>query len=490
MSREPNEARSGESRRTDELWGRSARGEAPKEEVRDKGGRGFGDRPPAYGSNRPYFGVPRGSRDNAPPDDVDDKWSRAFKRSGAAAPPAAPSGGNNRWVGGGQSFDAQKGGFKGFGGHGEGGFGRRETEGGFGGVRRDEGGYGRRDDREGGYPPRREGGGFGGDRASGGYSRDGYTPRGPRRDNGEVIDDPRFIGKFSSDARNFDRPGGYSGGRGGGGGRFGRERDRDRDSYQQFSGPLPTAPKGSLSASDRPVEVAQGLLGQMRVAGKPKKEKKAAAVDGEPRGDPKPKARTLDEEAVQRAEEGKEEAAAAAEAARKAGEVLAQELLSSGIRGAELAAALREQCAEVSPAALLRCVLLAHRDSDVVAQAWWEEAQCGAALKAFVQSVEQQALAVFGVQAYCAEKQFPKIQVKGASKKLIEVLFNLLLKFQIVDVDGFLAWADDVQDRPFKGRTDAIVHTTTFIQALRELDQEEVEEADEDAIDVQREFIS
>lgn len=232
--------------------------------------------------------------------------------------------------------------------------------------------------------------------------------------------------------------------------------------------------------ADRQVEVVEGLLGQVRVK-EAKKEKKAEPKEVKEVAKPK-----VDISAKEAAKEAAEAAAAAEKAAQEAFSATVTELLSSGLRGPALTAALKEKFTKIYPAQLMTAVLHAH--ADIAADNWWDDATCGAVLKASAKSVSDQAMLVFGVQQYCADKKFAKVTVKGTAKKLIDLLFNTLLKYQIVDVDGFVLWADDVTDRAFDGRTDAIVQTSAIIQTLRELDVEEAGEEEED-VDEQQAFV-
>lgn len=214
-----------------------------------------------------------------------------------------------------------------------------------------------------------------------------------------------------------------------------------------------------------------------------KKEKKTEKKAEVPKADPapKPRARTADEEAAARAK-------AAAEEETAFGAAFA-DLLAAGLKGEALTAAAREKASgRLFPAATMAAVL--RRIANPATDNWHASTEFGHVLKAAAgSSPTDQALLVFGVQQFCAEKSFPKIEVKGTQKRLIEILFNLLLKADLVDLEGFLAWADDTTERVYAGRTDAIVQTTGFVAQLRALLLEGDEEEDEDdEIDVQRPY--
>ena len=86
---------------------------------------------------------------------------------------------------------------------------------------------------------------------------------------------------------------------------------------------------------------------------------------------------------------------------------------------------------------------------------------------------------MYTAQRYCAEHKFPKVDIKGKSTPLIQLLFTVLYKYEIVNESGFLKWSnDDNEDIP--GRIEAVIATTEFMQIILEEDEEE-EEEDEDA---------
>lgn len=171
-------------------------------------------------------------------------------------------------------------------------------------------------------------------------------------------------------------------------------------------------------------------------------------------------------------------------------------ILSSGLKGGELVELIGQSQGSLLPtgAALLREILERSSSSDVddvLAGKWWTKAEYGPALiRLLGESVDNQKRLLFEVQGYCHQRKFPKVEVKGQQRKLIEVLFNLLLSNLLVSADAFFAWADEDSDTP--GRTDAIVHTTQFIQSLRDAlaeAEEDEEEEEDDEVDAPRQIV-
>lgn len=390
---------------------------------------------------------------------------------------------------------------RGFGGDREGGFGgdreERPARGGFGGGDREDrparGGFGGgdREDR----PAR---GGFGGgdheDRPArggfGGGDRE-YRPR-ERRDEGGWEDDARFANKFSSGGRGGgDRRGGDRGGdrRGGDRGPSDYLPRRERDAVQgsagreDFSAPLPTAPK---SAAANSATVPKQSVFDMALANKgskqnkPKKETKKETTESAPAP-----AAPVEVAAPVKPADSKAETREVVAAA-----------LSSGVKGAALSSSITSAYAAKDvtlPISLFAAVsaVLEHVAgvTGAFTSKWYKPDEYGAALKDIVavRPVKEQVDALYAVQAYCAGLKFPKLDVNGKQKKLIEVIFTALLVSEVIDVDTILAWADDEVDRDVPGRVDAIVQMTTMLATLREPD--EVEEEDFDADDLNRQYV-
>jgi hypothetical protein len=388
---------------------------------------------------------------------VDDKFSRAFG-----------GGGSNRREGG-DSFGGSR---------------REGREGGdsFGGSRREGG------DSFGGS--RREGGdSFGGNRREGGAgggmsSGDARNRR--REDDGEWKNDPRFASKFGSggggSGRN-DRGRDRDGGRGGG--RRNQEYDPTR-----FDGPIPTAPRAARNSEQDQsrVEEEEKKIETARLA----KEAEAQRVKEE-----KEAAKAARMQAEQEAKKAKEEAKKAEEEAKQSklnalqsAFTITTETIASGLKGNALTDALKTKLtAPILPAGVLKAMLVSLND-DYFSTKWYADEHFGNALKElFEGSIAAQISLLYAVQAFCAEKKFPKIKTSSGEKRLIEVLFTTLIKAELVEVDGVVAWADDGNLLNIPGRTEAIVQTTSMVTLLRTALEEDEEEGDYDDDDFKQNYV-
>lgn len=203
------------------------------------------------------------------------------------------------------------------------------------------------------------------------------------------------------------------------------------------------------------------------------------------------------EEADRKAKEAKAAAAAEAAAALEQAKTdqaialaAATDALATGLKGSALLVHVNSVPVKPTGAAILKGVL--GQVESVTASKWWVKEEYGEALQGLlVNSAKAQVEALYAVQAYCHEKKFPKVEVKGKPTKVIEVIFAVLMNSNIVDPDSFVAWADDDNAGDVGGRVDAIVQTTSFIQSIRDLDLQEFDdEADnDDDIDAPREYV-
>jgi len=491
-------------------------------------------REPSGWGSRP----PRINRDDSAPasggiDGVQDKFSKAFSRqSSAVEPPSRDLPRNSRG-------DFRDGGFGGPSRQDSGGVGsRREESGGFGGARRDEGrpAFGGSDSRRGfdsnppplrensrnfgdrdSLPPRenafggaREGSGFGqrserdGGEGTGGMRRE-FSSNNRRETDNSWAEDSRFASKFgrSGDSRQQGDDRGGRGG-GGGGGRYDdhrRERDALNPNYRREMAdmPLPTAPRATLG--NNPMiskeNVFQMALSTAKGTGKKqqKENKKKPSNNNNKKDALSPIAQPTDEdnEPEQPKEDAKGETMAAVATA-----------VAQGLKGGALTDAVCSLYAEkgltspMSTHGLMIGILQAVDTGSYPSWAagWFTANDYGDLLKYEVtakydpkqsKTLDAHVDALYGVQEFCASKKFPKVEVKGKERRLIEVIFSVLSLANIIDVDALIGWADDVRDRDdVPGRVDAIVQTTNFIASLRENDEEE--EAD-DEVDAPRDFV-
>jgi hypothetical protein len=202
------------------------------------------------------------------------------------------------------------------------------------------------------------------------------------------------------------------------------------------------------------------------------------------------------EEAERKAKEAKEAAAAEAAAALEKAKneqaiaiAAAADVMASGLKGTALLAHVKGVEVKPTGSAVLKALL--EKLDDVTTTKWWVKDEFGTVLTELLKdSVKEQVNALYVVQAYCHSKKFPKVEVKGKPAKLIEVLLAVLLNNGMVDSESVLAWADDDNAAEVGGRLDAIVQTTSFVQAIREALAADEEEGDEiDDIDAPREFV-
>ncbi len=255
--------------------------------------------------------------------------------------------------------------------------------------------------------------------------------------------DPRFAGKFGSN----------SGGGGGGSG---------------SNAPLPTL-------GPTPEELA--AIEEAKVA------KAAKAAE---RAETERKAKEAKEAAKEAERVAQEEAKAAAVVASGA----AGEAYGTGLKGDALVAYLKGMAVKPTGAALVSAVMSKLEDASNLK--WCGIAEYGAAIKSLVgDNAKAQAAALHAIQAHLNSlpAKFPKMETKGKTRAVIEVLFQLLYANEVVDPAGFHEWADDDDDS--NGKLTAVVQTTSFLQFLREADEDggEGEEGDDDEIDAPREHL-
>ena len=177
---------------------------------------------------------------------------------------------------------------------------------------------------------------------------------------------------------------------------------------------------------------------------------------------------------------------------------MVREALQDGLKGEALSDAVFAQIARkenLSPEGMLKAVLSGLNDNYTLTK-WYDQTNYGHLLRSVTMKVsdneskkeEIQKNLIYIVQDFCYEKTFPTIDIKpGVSKRLIELLLTDLLVGDIVDVEGIIAWADDLSDNDYNGRAEAIIHTTGMITTLRaSLEEEEVEGNGDECFDSPR----
>ena len=280
-----------------------------------------------------------------------------------------------------------------------------------------------------------------------------------------------------------DRGGGYGGGFGGGGaGGFGRRND-DVDNDPRFSsrfggGGAPGGNAGNSAALSFVVQKSEDELNAEAAAKEAKAAKRREREETE-RKEKEAKAAALAAKAAA-LEAEKEADAAAANAASSA--------LSNDSKGDAFAEFVMGLANKPNGAALITEIL--SRESDPNSLKWCSLAEYGAAIRDLVKGKPRdQMRALNAVQIHCNKYKFPKIDVKGTKRCLIDLVFQLLYKNEVIEEAGYLAWADDEDEVP--GRVTAIVQTTEFMRVITEPELEEYDEdAEDEEIDLDRETVA
>lgn len=209
--------------------------------------------------------------------------------------------------------------------------------------------------------------------------------------------------------------------------------------------------------------------------------------------------------AVQRAEEERKqreekEAAAAAKSAALQAEKEATEasrrrsieLRDSGVKGDALLQQIQQMEPKPDPVSLVAVLLEAIVDpcsGPSAAIKWCGKQEYGPALASLLGvDIKKQFLVLLEVQKYCNSLKFPKIEIKGEKRNLIEIIFQVLFSAEIIDHAGFMAWSDDSDYDDVPGKQSAIIQTTNFMVMLNDIDEDDEQEFDEE-IDAVRETI-
>lgn len=160
---------------------------------------------------------------------------------------------------------------------------------------------------------------------------------------------------------------------------------------------------------------------------------------------------------------------------------IAKSVVSTNKKGTELQSYI-ENSPEKPTASAIITVTIANNVPAVgnINYSWLNDSEYGLAIKYLLKedSTEQVAI-LFSVQEYCHSIKFPKVMIKEKQRNLIEVIFQILYRNEIVDEKSFLSWVEDDSDSA--GRTNAIVQTTSFISVFNEKDEEFNDDEDVDA---------
>jgi hypothetical protein len=347
-----------------------------------------------------------------------DKWDNLFKKSRAPAGTStdAPS-------------DSRRGGFNDRGDR-RGGYGDRGGDRGYGGDRGGDRGYGGDRGGDRGYGGDR-GGGFGGDRRGygdrGGYTeKRGFASTNRYETDPEPIDDPRFAGKFTgSNSR------------------------------------TPKVDISSIPTIAVPEKREDPKAEERKAAQEEKLQKAAAKAEAE---------RKAKEEQLAR----KEAELAAIETQMSDAAVL----IASGTKGQDLLDKIKGYETKPAGAALLAALLSTLTSVDNIT--WTNPEEYGLPLSALLHGNDrEQMLFIYELQKHCYKHNFPRLQTKTGQRSLIDILFQLLYKNDILEASGIMKWWDDEEFDEIPGRSDALVQVTTFVNWLNEEDEEEEAEEEE-----------
>ena len=241
-----------------------------------------------------------------------------------------------------------------------------------------------------------------------------------------------------------------------------------------------TAPDAELAASMQNAVISTDKVKKID----PKKAAKAAARAEEE------KKKQQEKEAAQAAKDAKMQAE---KEALNTAKKLAEDIVAKGIKGSALVKHIEGMETKPQPASLVSVLLSKITDptaSPAAACKWCEKAEYGEALATLNEgSTLKQLFCLYEVQKYFDSIKFPKIEIKGEKKNLIEVVFQVMYTNEIIDNDGFGAWSED-DNEEIPGKLNAVVQTTNFISMLDAVDEEEDEEEyEDDEVDAVRETL-
>lgn len=207
----------------------------------------------------------------------------------------------------------------------------------------------------------------------------------------------------------------------------------------------------------------------------------------------KAKKREEEERLAKEAKEAKlkaeKDALEALKAADESAKVAAQDAMNSGMLGEKLYDHIKNMEKKPTGASLIFKVLSIQ--SDMSSLSWCTTAQYGFAIKSLLEGrIKEQVAAIYSVQEYCHSKKFPKIDVKGTKRNLIEVIFQLLYKNEIIEHEAFSKWSDDDNITNIPGKQDAAFQTVNFFSVINEPSEDEYDEdEEEEEIDAPREIV-
>jgi len=161
-------------------------------------------------------------------------------------------------------------------------------------------------------------------------------------------------------------------------------------------------------------------------------------------------------------------------------------ILDTGLKGTALSEYIASLQTKPSGSVFLYTLLQRQTEGNVK---WLSAGEYSPALKYLGSSdSSNQVELLHEVEKYCGKYKFPKIEIKGNPRSLLEVIFQLLYKDEVVSDNSFLQWLDE--DSDITGHTTAIVQTTNFMNLFRDDDDGNYDEDEEDEVDAPREVIA
>lgn len=107
---------------------------------------------------------------------------------------------------------------------------------------------------------------------------------------------------------------------------------------------------------------------------------------------------------------------------------------------------------------------------------WAAPDRFGAALLQLVQdNIDAQMQVLWGIQKYCDDLGFPKID----GEYVVQAMFRAMYKYDLAEADAFAEWKEDESDDNMQGRMKAIIQTVDWFTWLDEEDEDEDEEDEE-----------
>jgi len=159
-------------------------------------------------------------------------------------------------------------------------------------------------------------------------------------------------------------------------------------------------------------------------------------------------------------------------------EELMSEFLSGKMLGEELEQWVEENRASLPSVERIVFALLdeTEKDSPDIECGWAEPTKYGAALVSLVtDNVVAQMQVLWGIQKYCDQLGFPKIN----DEYLVQAMFRSMYKYDLAEDDAFSEWKEDESEEHEGGKLKAIIQTVDWFNWLEEEDDDDEEDYEE-----------